>query len=83
LEKYNVYILQSIISDKYYIGQTSNLERRLFYHNSGYSKSTKSGIPWELVYKEEYQSRAEAMKREKQLKSYKNKSYIENIIQNR
>ena len=50
----------------------------MFYHNSGYSKSTKNGIPWKLVYKEEYQSRAEAMKREKQLKSYKNKSNIEN-----
>jgi putative endonuclease len=54
----------------------------LFYHNSGYSISTKGGIPWELVYKEVYQNRTEAMRREKQLKSYKNKSYIEKIIQN-
>lgn len=72
-----------MISEKYYIGQTNNLERRLFYHNSGYSKSTKSGIPWKLVYQEEYESRLEAMKREKQLKSNKNKSYLEKIIQNR
>ncbi len=83
LEKYFVYILQSIKSNKYYIGQTNDLEKRLFYHNSGYSKSTKGGIPWKLVYKEVYNSRAEAMKREKLLKSYKNKSYIENIIQSR
>jgi putative endonuclease len=80
LQKYYVYILQSITSDKYYIGQTNDLERRLHYHNSGYSKSTKSGVPWNLVYKEEFQSRAEAMKRERQLKSYKSVSYLKKII---
>ncbi|HMN23442.1 MAG: GIY-YIG nuclease family protein [Ignavibacteriaceae bacterium] len=82
MEKYYVYILKSITLNKFYIGQTNNLERRLFYHNSGYSKSTKSGMPWNLVYKKLFLSRAEAMKREKQLKSYKNKSYLEKIIDN-
>ncbi|WP_415831470.1 GIY-YIG nuclease family protein, partial [Flavobacterium terrigena] len=31
---------------KYYIGQTNNMEDRLRRHNSGYSLSTKNGIPW-------------------------------------
>lgn len=82
MEKYYVYILKSITLNKFYIGQTNNLERRLSYHNSGYSKSTNSGMPWNLVYKKLFLSRAEAMKREKQLKSYKNKSYLEKIIDN-
>ena len=83
LEKFYVYILQSLTSDKYYIGQTNNPERRFLYHNLGYSKSTKGEMPWKIVYQQEFMSRAEAMKREKQLKSYKNKLYLEKIIQNR
>ncbi|MEW6195074.1 MAG: GIY-YIG nuclease family protein [Bacteroidota bacterium] len=51
---YFVYILQSFTSKKYYVGQTDNLERKLQQHNSGYSKSTKGGIPWELAYHKEF-----------------------------
>jgi putative endonuclease len=79
-DKYFVYILRSCISGKFYIGQTNNLCKRLEQHNSGYSKSTKSEIPWELVYKEVYNNRSEAMKRERQLKSFKSKSYLNEII---
>ena len=60
-----LYILQSSKSGKLYIGQTENIEDRLNRHNKGYSKSTKFGIPWELIYTEEYATRSEAMKREK------------------
>ena len=75
-----VYILKSKVTGKFYIGQTENLERRLHYHNSGYSKSTKSGIPWEVVYVEEFEDRASAMHRESEIKKKKNKIYIENLI---
>jgi putative endonuclease len=82
LEKFYVYILQSLTSNSYYIGQTNDLERRFLYHNSGYSKSTKGEIPWRIVYQQEFMNRAEAMKRETQLTSYKNKLYLEKIIKN-
>ena len=49
-----VYIIYSKTIDKYYVGQTDNLERRLIQHNSGYSKSTKSGSPWELKHVERF-----------------------------
>jgi len=38
--------------DKFYTGHTNNLKLRLERHNDGWSRSTKAGIPWKLVYKE-------------------------------
>ncbi|MBN3519274.1 GIY-YIG nuclease family protein, partial [Algoriphagus lutimaris] len=35
-----VYILYSGSKDRYYIGQTENLEERLFQHNSDYFKNS-------------------------------------------
>ncbi|AFH50301.1 Putative endonuclease [Ignavibacterium album JCM 16511] len=78
---YVVYVLYSLIYDKIYIGQTENIERRMLEHNNGllsvYSKRYK---PWELLYTEEYPTRAEAMKREKQLKSQKGREFIWKLI---
>jgi len=75
-----VYILLSKINNKFYVGQTFNLQKRLLYHNSGFSKSTKGGIPWEFVYCEKYNTRIEATRREKEIKSHKSRKYIEKII---
>jgi putative endonuclease len=59
---YYLYILYSQSVDKYYIGSTGNLSDRLERHNSGRSKYTKSGLPWELKYSEEYETRSDAYK---------------------
>ncbi len=75
-----VYVIISLKTSRLYVGQTSDLQRRLIQHNSGEVKSTKSFIPWKLVYYEEFSSRAEAMRREKYLKSLKNKNYLLKII---
>jgi len=66
-----VYILYSKSINKYYIGITDNLEWRLERHNQGWGRSTKGGIPWELVYFERYRIKQEALKREKKIKSKK------------
>jgi putative endonuclease len=79
---YFTYILKSKISDRYYIGASDNLERRLALHNEGNSISTKAYIPWELVYYEKFNTKSEALKREKQLKKMKSKKYIEWLILN-
>lgn len=53
-----------------YIGQTSDLEKRLHQHRSKSKKSAKYiryFVSFELVYREEYPTRQEAMKREWQL----------------
>ncbi|MBU0711759.1 GIY-YIG nuclease family protein [bacterium] len=49
-----VYILYSPSKDRYYIGQTADINRRLHEHNSGHTKSTKSSIPWQIVYKKPF-----------------------------
>jgi putative endonuclease len=77
---FSVYILKSSVTSKYYIGQTSDIEKRLLYHNLGYSKSTKAGIPWRLMYSENFDTRQQAMKREAELKKYKSRVMIEKII---
>ncbi|MGE5682026.1 MAG: GIY-YIG nuclease family protein [Bacillota bacterium] len=64
-----VYVLRSIKYNRFYTGSTDNLEKRLKEHNSGKTKSIKAFIPWEIIYKEEYLTREEAVMREKYLKS--------------
>jgi putative endonuclease len=80
--KYQVYILYSQIKDHYYIGQTQDLGKRLEEHNRGKSKSTKSGIPWELKYLKEFQTRGEAMEYENKLKRMKSRKYLKELIKN-
>jgi putative endonuclease len=77
---YFVYVLWSEKLHKRYVGHTQNIESRLKEHNSGKVHFTKAGIPWRIVYKEEYPSRSEAMKREKFLKSGKGRKLLDEII---
>jgi putative endonuclease len=65
---FSVYILKNKAGFSY-VGHTSDLDKRLFEHNSGKSLSTKNRRPWQLVYKEEYQTRSEAASRERHFKS--------------
>ncbi|MCX6746138.1 MAG: GIY-YIG nuclease family protein [Candidatus Parcubacteria bacterium] len=79
---YKAYVIQSLLNKRYYIGHTKNLDRRLEQHNSGKVRSTKSGMPWKLIYIEEFESKSEAYKRELQIKSYKGGRAFKNIINN-
>ena len=80
---YSMYILYSKKFDKFYIGSTSNLKNRINKHNIGGSKYTKPYKPWKLVYQERYYTRSEAVKRERFLKSMKDKDIIKKIVNNR
>jgi putative endonuclease len=77
---YSVYAIYSKKLDIIYIGQTSNLEHRLQEHQRGYSKFTSRADDWALIYSEEAQSRGEAMKRERQLKSAGGRRFLRNLI---
>jgi putative endonuclease len=77
---YFTYVLYSKRFDKIYIGQTSNLYKRIQQHNTEMVISTKHYIPWELIYSEKCQTRSEAMKREKELKSHKGRDFIRNKL---
>jgi len=72
---YYIYILQSIKDNKYYIGSTSDVMARLNFHNAGLQRSTRNRIPFKLVLFEKYDSKKEALKREKQIKSWKGESF--------
>ena len=74
-----VYVLYSKSSLKYYIGQTDNLENRLFRHNSGLNLSTKFGKPWELIYQIQFQTRSEAILLEQKIKKRGAKRYLLDI----
>lgn len=69
-----VYFLRSLKDPNWvYVGSTGDLEQRLTNHNHGEVRSTKSRLPYEIVYKEEYASISEARKREKEIKSSRSK----------
>ncbi len=61
--------LRSKRDGTFYIGQTNNIGKRVERHNKGLIKSTKNRSPFDLVYTKSYNTRREAMLREKHLKS--------------
>ncbi len=75
-----VYILQSQKDDGYYIGYSPDVAKRLDYHNSGRQRSTKSRIPFKVIYTEKYNSKKEALIRERQIKSYKGGKAFKKLI---
>lgn len=79
--KFFVYILESDCDRTFYIGQTNNLIERLKRHNSGKNRSTKSKIPYQLKYFETFDTRAEAMRREWELKKKYNTERKRKLIQ--
>jgi putative endonuclease len=77
---YHLYILQSESTGRYYVGQTIDLGARLAYHNANYSRSLKNRGPWTLVYSETYATRGEAMRRERQIKRWKDRGLVARLI---
>jgi len=75
-----LYILKSEKSGRYYVGQTDDLEERVRYHNSNYSKALRNRGPWKLLYSEAYESRSEAVRREREIKRQKDRHYIERLV---
>lgn len=71
-----VYILRCA-DNSLYTGWTNNLDRRIKMHVNGKgAKYTKSRLPVELVYFEEYEDKIEAMKREYAIKQLKRKEKL-------
>lgn len=79
---YFTYVIYSKANNKIYVGQTNNLKLRLNEHNKGLSKYTSKYIPWELIYYEKFATRAEAMKREKELKTHRGRDFIREELLN-
>lgn len=76
-----VYILSSELLNRYYIGETENVVRRLKEHNDGYFKDsyTSSVNDWTVYLSIECLDRKHARKVEKHLKNMKSRKYIQNL----
>ncbi|MCX6809357.1 MAG: GIY-YIG nuclease family protein [Candidatus Berkelbacteria bacterium] len=77
-----VYLLESLKDYRWYTGYTNNLQRRLKQHNAGYNFSTKSRLPFRLIYCEICLDEKDAVAREKYLKSGMGKRYLRNRLKN-
>lgn len=71
-----VYVLESLLDHKRYIGFTGNLRRRLEEHEKGYSFSTKSHQPFKLIYFEGCLLEEDARRREHYLKSTQGRRFL-------
>ncbi len=75
-----LYILKNEITNRYYVGSTNNINRRLAEHLRGKIRTTKVLGTYTLVYQEVFETIEEARAREKKLKSYKSKKYIDWLV---
>ncbi len=80
-DMYRVYILYSRAKDSYYIGQTMDLESRIFEHNFHryQGAETRKATDWELFYAIKCESRTQAILIERHIKKMKSRSYIQNL----
>lgn len=65
---YYLYLIKSSIKKWYYIGVTDNIKKRLLQHNRKQVRSTKAYAPLMVIHLESYKDKAQALKREYQLK---------------
>jgi putative endonuclease len=80
-----LYILWSVPSGRYYIGTAADPDARLAQHNAGKTSSTRAYRPWLLVYteafkREAFKARSDAMKREREVKSWKSPRYMKRVL---
>ncbi len=82
MKNFGVYILQSQ-KNRYYVGSTDNIARRLSEHNLGKVASTKNLIPWKIKVFIECVDLSEARSNEYRLKKYKRKDILEKVIKDK
>ena len=78
-----VYIIFSSTKNKFYIGYTSDLEERIIRHNQKSKGFTGNTNDWKIVYIESFTTKSEAISREKQIKSWKSRNKIQELISNK
>lgn len=73
---YYAYVLKSINYDFYYKGHCQNLEIRLLQHNNGMTVSTQAFAPFSIIYYETFNTKEEAIVREKYFKTAAGRRYL-------
>jgi len=74
-----VYIINSQFLQRYYVGSTKDVEKRLQEHNAGKSASTRAGIPWKLIHTEQFTTRSEAIFQECKIKARGIRRYLSDL----
>jgi putative endonuclease len=79
---YFVYGIYNHGAKKLYIGQTKDLLQRIRMHNDHTFVCFTSRFQgeWKLIYKESVTTRSEALRREKQLKSFRGREFVRSFI---
>ncbi len=77
---YFVYVLYSLKDNKFYIGFTANIEKRVEQHERGKTFSTKPRRPFELLYYEAHISKEDALRREAYFKSTKGRTTLRQVL---
>lgn len=78
-----VYVIQSKVKGRLYVGKTADLKRRLAEHNAGQNTSTKAYMPWDLIFYEAYIKQSDATRREKYLKTTQGKQALKRMLRDR
>jgi putative endonuclease len=78
---FTFYILYSATLNKYYVGFTGDdLQQRLRRHNSNHKGFTGRTADWKIVYTDSYTNEAECRKRELEVKKWKSRKLIGELI---
>jgi putative endonuclease len=64
-----VYVLLSLKNNRFYVGRTNDLKKRIQEHNQGLNSSTKPYRPWKLIYYEASLEQTDSIRRERYLKT--------------
>ncbi len=78
--KYVFYIIYSKTANKYYIGHSSNIVERIQKHNTNHKGYTGKANDWQLAYYENFETKSEAYARERQIKKWKNRNRLKELI---
>jgi len=78
-----IYILYSLSSDKYYVGYSEDVPKRVFMHNNPIdNKYTSKHLPWELKKSFEVgNNKTFALKMERKIKNMKSRKFIEKLLE--
>ena len=75
-----VYILWSEVAQRFYIGQTTDVQERLKRHSAGWEKATKPYKPWKLIWTAAKESKSEAVILERKLKNLSQARLVQFIL---
>ena len=74
------HVVRSLNFDFVYKGHCENLEARLSQHNAGMTISIKKYVPFEVVYFEQFETREEAITREKYFKTAAGRRFLKTKV---